>query len=485
AAVLAALAAGLPAETFVAGDSGVKWIGVRHAVRHPGSPLEIATPGIGGAPAPFVEPFFLPHDDHLHAVTSEPFVLATAPFYALLGPRGLYVLPLAGFLAAVAGWIWLARELDPRRHTGWLAGTLVLGTPWLFYGLEFWEHTPALGLAAIGTALLVGSWGFEGPQRTRRVGLGGALLGLAMVMRLEMACFAAAVFAMLPWLGAQRRGWRATAAAAAGAAAPLAVLVSFNLAHYGHVWNTHIAANAGLLGDGYIASRAGLVGAWFATWNDGSFWRAAPLAVVALAAPFVLPVREGGRAALLLMAGATTAMIVATAPNDGGGHWAPRYLLCVYGPLAVLASDVLQALGRRRAAGLGLALVILAGGAWTQRASYRKLQATKRIYGRMLAFVRQQAPPGTFVVTDLWWLDQVTAGADARTFLYAATREDGRAIFERLGSAHAAAVTIVVSRAESIGALPEGETGCYVAAGRAELPDRELIAIRLAPGHCP
>ena len=85
---LVVLARGLPAETFFVGDPGVKLIAARNAIDHASAPLEIPLPVIGGVPLPYVEPFFVVHSDHAHAVTSEAFPLVSAPFIATFGVRG-------------------------------------------------------------------------------------------------------------------------------------------------------------------------------------------------------------------------------------------------------------------------------------------------------------------------------------------------------------------------------------------------------------
>lgn len=153
--MLVALASGLRPDAFYVGDPGVKLVAARNALVFPGSPLEIPLPLIGTDRTPHVDPFFAVHGTHAHAVTSELFPLASAPFLALFGMRGLYVWPALGFIAAIAACAWLASVLDPGRDGAIVAAVAALGTPWLFYGLEFWEHAPAIAAGTVGTALLL------------------------------------------------------------------------------------------------------------------------------------------------------------------------------------------------------------------------------------------------------------------------------------------------------------------------------------------
>ena len=179
--VVVALGRGLIQETWVAGDSGVKLVATRNALQHPSSPLEIPLPVIGGHPVPLVEPFFRVHGDHSHAVTPETFVLASAPLLGWFGIRGLYILPAAGVVLALVSWMWIGARLVRGANPWLIWGVALVGTPWLFYGLEFWEHAPALGLASLGTALLLPT----GATRRWHVLAAGFCLGLAVLLRPE------------------------------------------------------------------------------------------------------------------------------------------------------------------------------------------------------------------------------------------------------------------------------------------------------------
>ena len=90
----------------------------------------------------------------------------------------------------------------------------MLATPFLFYGLEFWEHMPAVALAALATAMVVET---PRPQAPRALAA-GALFGLATLLRPEAGWFAAAVL-----VAARVRHppltWRSIAWAAVGGAA--------------------------------------------------------------------------------------------------------------------------------------------------------------------------------------------------------------------------------------------------------------------------
>ena len=154
----------MPVGTFFSPDEGGKYLQSMGMGRHPLRPCQLIYPGQEKDPAWFFYPAraelavctarIYPYADAQGRVQTNwlPwFPLAAKPFLALLGPRGLYVIPL------LAGWLalWMtggmAAAIEPRARLLALAA-FALSSPLLFYGLTFWEHTPALALqlAAMG-----------------------------------------------------------------------------------------------------------------------------------------------------------------------------------------------------------------------------------------------------------------------------------------------------------------------------------------------
>ncbi len=185
AVVLVFLARGLPQRTFVVGDPGLKLIAARNAMEHPARPFDIDLPRIGGRPVDLVDPSFRIHGDHTHAATSELFPLMTAPFIAAFGISGAYVLPALGFLLALAATAWAGVALDGAGRRPRSSSTTAACTPLLFYGLEFWEHAPAVGVAALATAMFVRRRSVLGllDVRVPARGCGSASSGGGVVLR--------------------------------------------------------------------------------------------------------------------------------------------------------------------------------------------------------------------------------------------------------------------------------------------------------------
>jgi len=485
--LLAVLASGLRPDAFFVGDPGVKLIAARNALRFPAHPLNIPLPHIAGAAAPHVEPFFAVHGDHSHAITSELFPLLSAPFLTAFGLRGVYVLPAFGFIAALAACAWLARVLDARRDPALVAAVAGLGTPYLFYGLEFWEHMPAVALGVSGAALLLqAARQAHGQQPSMTTTFGaGLLLGSATVLRPEAACFAVAVAAASRTL-VYRPTWRALAVAALGAVAALLPLALYSWLHFGTPVPGHVATNAALIGGNWLSDRAQLAADWLlpSLWSgDGperysGFWRVAPAAVLGPIALLRRPERNE-RFFLLTAAMVTVALVILVSPNAGGGQWGPRYLLFAYVPLTLLAADLAQGLPRRtwRTAVLTGAFVVCI---LVQRTAYGQLRGTKQTYGRITDFVAAQVEPGGNVVTDVWWLDQIGAAAlEGRNVLVASDAGTGRNVVARLSRATVPSATVFRSRDQSGEVDSWSDETCYFEEAREELPVRGLVAIRL------
>ena len=513
AAGVAALAAGLPKQTFFVGDSGVKWIATRNAIARPRSPLSIPLPRIGDQFVAYLDPFFTVHGDHAHAVTSELFPLATAPLAASLGTPGLYVLPAIGFLLTIASCVWLATSLDRRRNPIAVLATSVLMTPVLFYGLEFWEHAPAVGLSGAGTVLLLRG------EKVRSAFAAGLCLGCSALLRPEAIWFVAALLAAhcVSPMGLPRRR---LVVALSGVACTVLFPAAFWMYHSSSPFSPHISSNA-FQTSAWLDLRLVLVTRWFFDANpiglasvavaiigaalcrrrrEGvtqavavgacivsvalamsrgfgaqTVWAATPAVLVAL---LPSPARNG-RPFLAVLASVFVALVVLTAPNDGGGQWGPRYLLLAWIPLSILTADSIEHFARRGGFWLVVVAVVVLGSAWIQRSGYRELRTTKRIYGRVLDFVRQEVPPGGLVVSDLWWLDQVAAFAtDDRQILFAPSRVEARQILELAQRAQIPNLNVIISRGEGTDVHSWVAGTCYVSTGTSSIPERELVSTR-------
>lgn len=105
---------------------------------------------------PYEEPFVYPVGEKYYSTFPYTFPLVTAPFYALFGYRGLYVVP--GLATLVT---WLMFYLACRRLSLSPAATaiglffLIFATHLSLYSAIYWEHTLSVCLAFSGLVLLL------------------------------------------------------------------------------------------------------------------------------------------------------------------------------------------------------------------------------------------------------------------------------------------------------------------------------------------
>jgi hypothetical protein len=468
AVALTVMAASMPPHGFFSGDSGVKLIVARNAAADAAWPPRVALPDIAGQPAPaFMEPFFLVHDDHAHGVTSSLLPLLSAPLIAAFGLRGAYVIPLLSFVALVPLLTIAQRRLGLVPAPVMLGVLAILASPLLFYSLELWEHVPAVAALTAATAL---GWG----RRRAEQAAAGLCLATAVLFRPEAAWYAAALAVALLWT---RRDLTAVLTIAAGTIAGLAIPLGLNYAHSGSPLEPHIAVNAGALEGGWLASRAQIAAAWFAPLPAiprQAIWQWTPLLLLAA----VPATRSAATSALRVMAVICLAGVLLTVPNDGGAQWGPRYLLVAVPVLLLLAADTASALWRRPHrlfAAAVVAIVLL--GVMSSRAAYRELRGSKQVYAALTDALDRARGDTLVIVTDLWWLDQVTAALYPRvTFLYVDSNERAREVAARL-SAVQADFLVAASGSESpvfMPGVPWFSGGCGAPALVATLNVRDL-----------
>lgn len=281
---LAALLVGLVALVFVAPavctphdgfwiiDNGAKFVQVQSILRSGYQRYDILWPGRVIDPAlqwqPFPHPFGRVVDGRLYCQYPPFFALVSAPLYQAFGHAGLYVLPLLGGLAILAG-VWRLAALLSAAPLASFAAVVVAGlaTPLWFYSATFWEHTPAVALTTWAVAALLagerrehgsrirlssGGRDARTPPRMRSCIRAGTLMGLAIWFRDELYLLAA-LLAVVLLLNAWRTGirWRAVAAycVACGAAlTPLWIFQALVLGNpLGHHFNADDLAAGGLL----------------------------------------------------------------------------------------------------------------------------------------------------------------------------------------------------------------------------------------------
>src|SRR5258706_8043339 len=229
---LTLLAATMPSEGFYSGDSGVKLIASRNAIEHPTRPFEVDLPAIEGRPVPYVDRFFDVHGDHAHVLQSPVFPVLSAFPIAAAGLRGAYILPVVSFIGMLPLLNVIRRHSAPSAAVGLLVVLAVFASPVFFYGLEFWEHAPAMACVAAGTALVMASTGRNARVAYVMAGA-GALSGVAILLRPEALWYVAA----LAWVSRRQQAF-AWFLGAVGAV--LGAFAAANYLHSGSVTGPHL-----------------------------------------------------------------------------------------------------------------------------------------------------------------------------------------------------------------------------------------------------
>ena len=153
---------------------------------------------------PFTPPFVYEVGSQRFITFPFTFPLITAPFHALFGDRGLYIMPVVALWATwVRFWqIGLRAKLDAIALSIGLV-TLIFASPLSLYGGMYWEHTLAVALAFWGvTALLfpkvppdsqLGSQAVVTAVSGYRAWVSGVLIGLSVWFRPELLCLVVGV----------------------------------------------------------------------------------------------------------------------------------------------------------------------------------------------------------------------------------------------------------------------------------------------------
>ena len=145
---------------------------------------------------PFDEPFVYNRFNRYYITFPFTFPLVSAPFHALFGYRGYYIIPLISLWA-----IWLSFYLACQRlrlkslSTSIALATLIFASPLSIYSATYWEHTLAVALNfhGISTLLIPGSQGLS----KKDAALSGILIGLSVWFREEILGLVAFLFILV------------------------------------------------------------------------------------------------------------------------------------------------------------------------------------------------------------------------------------------------------------------------------------------------
>jgi hypothetical protein len=440
--------------------------------------------------------------------------VVSAPFIAAAGLRGAYVLPLAGFIALLPLAYALMRRTIPEASVLAWAASAVLANPVFFYAFEFWEHVPAVVCLAAGTLLAFG----RAPRPVTDLAAGG-LIGVGALLRPEGIFYALTLGGVVAWRGA----WMYYAA---GVSTVLGLYVGANYFESARLAGDHVTANLAALPDRWLETRWSRFAVWVApspvvavgllgiaaAWairrglgpelaqvvglvaalvvvsavsrqtSPDALWLAWPIGTLTL-----VPLRSyAGLRQMYWLAGGTSLAVWLTSTHDGGAQWGPRILLISAPAFIVLAAAAIRDLtlpGALRWARVAMVVALVAFGGWASRHAYVDLRGWKRYYASLVTALEQQTAPGTYIVTNVWWLDQIAAPVyPSRTFLVTTSSGETADALRLLAREGAPSITLVWSSESGEAGRMQTSGTCYSVEREVHIPERQLV---LARATCP
>ncbi len=137
---------------------------------------------------PFETPFVYNLNNKYWITFPYTFPLVTAPFYALFGYRGFYLVPLVATWAIWLSFYWACRRLKiDSLFTAIGLAVVIFASHLSMYSAMYWEHTLAVALAFHGFSTLLIPGNSQGLSKKDAV-LSGVLIGLAVWFRPEFLC---------------------------------------------------------------------------------------------------------------------------------------------------------------------------------------------------------------------------------------------------------------------------------------------------------
>jgi hypothetical protein len=420
---------------FFSGDGGLKYLLSQQFLNGDVSPvLQLTATSTGerlweSGLYPFHGPFVYSIEGR--RVVSFPlyFPLASTPFVAIMGWRGLYVLPA---LSVLLLWAWLTHcwRSSGVGAPGISAGLMsaIFAAPLTLYGAIFWEHAPAAFLTSISLVLVIP----RARECLRPVTylVTGLVSGTAVFLRPE-SIVAVPIFVAATLLCYRNEKWREALIFSTGFAASVGSFLLANHLIYGSPLGLHahqVIEGAPLFVPliEVILARAGRFFVEFVR-----YWPHA-LFLMAFLPQFMLkasPRRRGALACFVAVLVSVPA-VAAIVPNDGGRQWGPRYLMILM-PWALYALGTsfdstlrIASRGLRAASLAAFILLFILGFSVNTWEGRRELARDYR--GRILPVKRiVEERPEQFVLVSHWWIAQELASlSQNKTFLWARSYSD-------------------------------------------------------------
>ncbi|EKU98564.1 hypothetical protein Lepto7375DRAFT_7862 [Leptolyngbya sp. PCC 7375] len=291
---------------------------------------------------PFAPPYAYEQQGNYFITFPFAFPAITAPFYALMGYYGFYVVPLVSLWIIWLRFWQLCRVWQIRsRFIALSLGLMILASPLTLYGAMYWEHTLAVALAFWGLSgllLHVLPQGANDRISINEALVNGACIGLSVWLRPEFLCLVIILAAMtmasrisrLPkrlWVLVPRGLTLGLVIAFTGAMTLTVMgLLGINNVIYGHplgiyAWHTPLS----------LGQRFAQIGRNYG-YMVVSLVRYFPAVLLALGLPWIMRGRTRATSMVLLVIGVAFAIAVPLIAPSGvdDPQWGPRlYLILV------------------------------------------------------------------------------------------------------------------------------------------------------------
>lgn len=188
----------LPRSSFWISDCGNKFIQTENFLKSGRIDIEYPAKDIDKEMNyfPYCGHHFFKKNDKIYSFYPAYFPLISAPLYKICGFAGLYILPALSALAIAILTILIMKSCGIRKWLLFGALASILITPLVFYGMVFWEETPAVALSAL--AFLITLKAVKHEQKAAGLFLSaGFLLALSTILREEGYILFAALSAAL------------------------------------------------------------------------------------------------------------------------------------------------------------------------------------------------------------------------------------------------------------------------------------------------
>lgn len=233
----AAAIAVLPRESFWISDCGNKFIQTENFLKT--GKINIDYPAGNVDPEmkyfPYCGHHFFKKDDKIYSFYPAYFPLISAPLYKLAGYAGLYLLPALSAIAIALLTILTARFCGIKKWLPLAGLASIFATPAVFYGMVFWEETPAVAFSALALLLAI-----KAIRKSQKAPLflimSGILLAISTILREEGYIFFAALAAAVLF---QTRNLKYCIFMGLGFAAGILPLWLFQYSEWGHILGPH------------------------------------------------------------------------------------------------------------------------------------------------------------------------------------------------------------------------------------------------------